>query len=93
MPTAKTYSYALLGKKANRARLSGHLLLRHSHEIIATDPVQVCCERQFLMDLHVVDWLASYYRTVHKPRKHEDNPMSSSDNRLVPCIWWNRSPS
>ncbi len=93
MPTARTYSYALLGEKADRARPRGHQLLRHSREIIATESVQVGCERQFLMDLHVADWLVCCYRTVHKPRKHKDNPMYSSDNRLMPCIWWNRSPS
>ena len=82
MPTARTYSYALLGEKADRARSRGHQLLRHSREIIATDPVQVGCERQLLMDRHVVDWLVGCYRTVHKPHKHEDNPIISAE-----CPW------
>ncbi len=82
MPTAKTYSYALLGEKGESARAKGTQLLRHSHKIIATEPVQVGCDHQLLMDRHVVDWLVGCCRTVHQPRKHEDNPIITAE-----CPW------
>ena len=71
LATLNLYSYQLY-----KGGGLGEVRLYHgSHDIVASEPVEVGHDRQLLMDWHVVDDHNGVHRTVHQPRKHPNNPV------------------